>query len=156
MAWLTLNFGKHEGKSLPQVLFTDPDWFFWAYHEGVFEKRAGLRVEAERIYRRATAIRIPQNREETTLVEYMLYPGTGKFGGFEIVPKSRPAHEGSTPTLRATNIDMSFPCRLANYDKLGCRILVDGLKSLFFPDVKRLTRERCEDFFDSPSHFEHF
>jgi len=30
MAWSTLPFGKHKGKTLPQIVFADPDWFFWA------------------------------------------------------------------------------------------------------------------------------
>jgi hypothetical protein len=27
--WSKLYFGKHVGKSLPQILFYDPDYFFW-------------------------------------------------------------------------------------------------------------------------------
>ena len=30
MIWTTLNFSRHVGKTLPQILFSDPDWFFWA------------------------------------------------------------------------------------------------------------------------------
>jgi hypothetical protein len=28
--WLQLRFGKHEGKTLPQIVLSDPDYFFWA------------------------------------------------------------------------------------------------------------------------------
>ena len=154
MPWTTLNFGKHEGKSLPQVLFADPDWFFWACDQGVFERRDLLRREAATLRAKATSIRIPQDGGEPSRVEYLLYPTNGKFAGFEIVEESRPAHEGSTRTLRADHIDMSFPCRLANYDKLGCVILVRSFKSLFFDNESaRMTRARCEAFFDDLSHF---
>jgi len=37
MAWSILPFGKHKGKTLPQIVFTDPDWFFWAMEENVFK-----------------------------------------------------------------------------------------------------------------------
>jgi hypothetical protein len=37
MAWSTLNFGKHAGKTLPQIVFADPDWFFWAIETNVFK-----------------------------------------------------------------------------------------------------------------------
>jgi len=37
MRWSTLKSGKYEGKTLPQVLFKDPDYFFWAIEEGVFD-----------------------------------------------------------------------------------------------------------------------
>jgi hypothetical protein len=59
MAWSTLAFGKHKGKTLPQIVFTDPDWFFWAIEENVF--KGPLRREAERIDARARAIRIPMS-----------------------------------------------------------------------------------------------
>jgi hypothetical protein len=41
MRWTTLNFGTHEGKSLPQIVISDPDWFFWAVARGVFTGRGG-------------------------------------------------------------------------------------------------------------------
>jgi hypothetical protein len=154
MHWTTLNFGKHKGKSLPQVLFSDPDWFFWACNEGVFETRSLLRREAATLLSRATSIRIPKVLPGRNVVEYMLYPNSGKFSGFEIVQKSLPAHDGSTQTLRSDHIDMSFPCRLANYDKLGCAILVRNLKFVYFgSESARMTRARCEAFFDDLSHF---
>jgi len=31
MTWTELPFGKYVGMTLPQVLFTDPGWFFWAH-----------------------------------------------------------------------------------------------------------------------------
>lgn len=154
MPWKTLDFGKHEGSSLPQVLFRDPDWFFWAHGEGILAKRPLYRREAEAIYARATSIRIRQDGPERLRVEYLLQPTDGRFAGFEIVEESRPAHHGTTRTHRADHIDMSFPCRLVNYDKLGCAILVGDLKNLFFSDESiRMTRKRCEAFFDDLSHF---
>lgn len=46
-----LSFGKHSEKTLPQVLFRDPDWFFWAWEEGVFENRPEVYAEAECAFR---------------------------------------------------------------------------------------------------------
>jgi hypothetical protein len=28
MAWIKMTFGKHEGYTLPEILFRDPDWYF--------------------------------------------------------------------------------------------------------------------------------
>jgi hypothetical protein len=28
--WTIVDFSKHKGKSLPQIILHDPDWFFWA------------------------------------------------------------------------------------------------------------------------------
>ena len=68
--WSTLNFGKHSGKSLPQVLFADPDWFFWAVEKGVFGDRALLKKESELLRRRARNIKIPASRHPDPVVEY--------------------------------------------------------------------------------------
>ena len=44
MKWTTLNFGKHAGLSLPQIILCDADWFFWALNKGVFwGRQAGYR-----------------------------------------------------------------------------------------------------------------
>lgn len=57
MAWRILPFGKYKGKTLPQIVFADPDWFFWVVAVGF--KSGALAVEAEKIRHRATHIRIP-------------------------------------------------------------------------------------------------
>ena len=42
MNWTPLNFGKYEGKTLPQVMFKDPDWFFNGYEKGYFKNGYAL------------------------------------------------------------------------------------------------------------------
>jgi hypothetical protein len=152
MAWSTLPFGKHKGKTLPQIAFTDPDWFFWAIEENVF--KGPLRREAERIDARARAIRIPNNTAGDLEAEYLVHPPTGKFGNMEIVPASRPLHQGSSPAFRKDVIDLSVPRNIAPYDKLGCRTLVSSAKYVLFGSTStRMTKERCEAFFDNPANF---
>ena len=56
MKWTPLNFGKYEGKTLPQVMFEDADWFFDGHEKGYFKNR--LPLEAIEIYRRAHSIRV--------------------------------------------------------------------------------------------------
>lgn len=68
MKWTTLNFGKHSGLSLPQIILSDADWFFWALNKGVFWGR--LAIEAEELAARARAIKIPKPDPENWLVEY--------------------------------------------------------------------------------------
>ncbi len=60
VAWSELTFGKHKGKTLPQVLFADPEYFFWAYEERVF--KGGLAAEAEELAKRleSASRRTPQ------------------------------------------------------------------------------------------------
>lgn len=139
MAWSTLAFGKHKGKTLPQIVFADPDWFFWAIEENVF--KGPLRREAERIDARARAIRIPNNTAGNLEAEYLVHPPTGKFGNMEIVPASRPLHQGSSPAFRKDVIDLSVPRNIAPYDKLGCRTLVSSAKYVLFGSTStRMTK----------------
>jgi hypothetical protein len=156
MEWTTLNFGKHNGKTLPQVMFADPDWFFWAYEEGVF--RGSLAEEAEEVYRKACSIRVPSGailNEQEVVVEYYIHTPTGKFAKFELVPASRPSHLGSSPAFRSKAIDLSVPRRITPYDKLGGSSMISKLKYYLFGDSSyRMTRRRCEEFFEDDANFD--
>ena len=154
MPWTTLTFGKHRDKSLPQVIFSDPDWFFWALDEGVFEGKGRLENETRLLGRRARQIRIPSVNDEPKEAEYLIHPPTGKFATVEVVPASQPRHEGSSPSFRASVFDLSIPRQIAPYDKLDCANLLKKVKYCLFGDsVYRMTKRRCEDFFDDPSNF---
>jgi hypothetical protein len=154
MPWTPLWFGRHSGKTLPQVLFTDPDYFFWACEDGVFEDKRSLRREAAILQTKATSIRIPQQSDEPLQVEYNFYYSDHTSVGFHIVPSSQPLHEGSTPTERADHIDMSIPRRQKGYDKLGYRIFLRSLRFyLFGSESARMSRRRCEEFFDDDTNF---
>lgn len=152
MVWTQLGFGEHRGKTLPQILFKDPDWFFWAYEKNIF--KPDIKGEAFRIHPRATSIRIPASHGLDVEVEYFLHPPTGKFASATVVPRSKPVHEGSSQTYRKPVFDLSFPRKIASYDKLGGKNLIKSLKYYLFGDSKcRMTKERCEEFFDNDANF---
>ena len=46
MNWTIVNFGKYKGKTLPQIMFIDPDWFFYLMEQNAFEKHGPLVDEA--------------------------------------------------------------------------------------------------------------
>ena len=155
MVWTVLNFGKYQGKSLPQILFTDPDWFFWAMGEGVFAKKsASLKMEAEAIWEKAQRIRIPPSQPAGSEVEYVIHSGVNKLSSVEVVPPGRPPHLGSSPTIRRDEFDLSVARGIAKYDKFGGKVLVKAIKHYWFgSESARLTRQRCEAFFADPDHF---
>lgn len=70
MAWTVVNFGKYKGKNktLPQIVFDDPDWFFWALGVGAF--CGPLEAEADRLADRAQRIRIPDPDWRDLVAEY--------------------------------------------------------------------------------------
>jgi hypothetical protein len=152
MPWSILEFGKHAGKTLPQIVFSDPDYFFWAVEEGIF--KGSLRREAAILDARAQSILIPNNNAGNLLAEYVVHPPTQKFAHMEIVPASRPQHQGSSPTFQKNVIDLSVPRKIASYDKLGCRNLIASVKyALFGSKSARMSQKRCEAFFDDPTNF---
>jgi hypothetical protein len=149
--WTVVSFGKHKGKTLPQIVLVDPDWFFWAVEEQVFNRSAQLTSEAKEISRKARRIKVVAK----TRVEYAIHPHARKLADVSVVPASTPRHEGSSVTHVADFLDLSTARQVAPYDKLGGHIIVRALKFHVFGDENaRLTRKRCEGFFDNDSNFD--
>lgn len=160
MPWSILWFGKYSGKTLPQIMFVDPDWFFWACEDGAFRnKGARLKEEAEEIKRKSTSIRIPQNSSEKLIATYT-FSDKG-FADLEIASKGDLIHGGLYLTYPLRVIDFSqprepIPGERLYYDKQGYRIFLKNVKFILFGDRSyRMTRRRCEEFFDNDANFEH-
>jgi hypothetical protein len=154
MAWTPLDFGKYSGKTLPQVVLSDPDWFFSALEEGDFALREPYTSQSKDIHRKATHVRVPQGGQEKLVVEYTIHPGSRKFTGAELVPASRPHHSGASPTFRGDVFDLSALKGFAAYDNYGRSMLILFMKRCIFDDTdKRFTKKVCEEFFDNPDNF---
>jgi hypothetical protein len=148
--WSIINFGRHEGKSLPQILLCDPDWFFWAMDSGVFENRPNLLPEATRLAFTAKHIKIPRPNPEKWYIRYWI-TWDGKFQTFEILET---AGYVDPDVIRHDHLDLSFPRLLKKYDKLGCKLLLRSFRYYFFGSERApLTKKRCEEFFEDRSNF---
>ena len=151
MLWTPLQTEKHRGKTLPQVVFIDPDWFFYHYKKSWFD--FNHYYEAEELYQRATSIRIPQadNGEKREMEYVFLYD---KFVHMQLVPESLPYHRGSSRTSRNDIIDLSVPFSHSRYDKRAGKIIISNLKHIIFGNKShKMTKERCEEFFNGESNF---
>jgi hypothetical protein len=156
MDWSLLTWGEHKGKSLPQIIFTDPDWFFFTTEKGYFDNKGKkLLSEAKEVYYKACHIRIPQKGLIPLVAEYIIHKPTGKFGEMRIVPSDQPEHRGSSQTIRLSCIDMYIPRKVAPYDKFGYKVLISNIKKYLFNDRSyKMTKKRCEDFFSDHSNFD--
>jgi hypothetical protein len=150
MRWATLNFGKHASKTLPEIILSDADWFFWACDKGVFKGR--LANEAAELVQKARAIKIPKRRPENWQVEYS-YDDTGAFCGFRFVGADIPWPCGRRSIRRSPYLDLLCVRRGKPYDKRGCRNLLRDFRYHYFGDNKRLTKRRCEQFFSNKRNF---
>jgi hypothetical protein len=143
--WTILNFGKHSGKSLPEIILHDPDWFFWAIEDKVLDKR-GFKAEARELDFKARNIKIPRPPSEHWRVKYNFH--RGRFIGFEFVQVS------SAAETYPNRLDLSLAYREKHYDKLGSKLLLRRFKAYYFGDQKaRLTRKKCWEFFDNVANF---
>ena len=149
MRWATLTFGKHAGKTLPEIILSDADWVFWAFNKGVF--KGTLANEAEELVQRARAIKIRKRRPKRWQVEYS-YDDTGGFSGFRFVKVDSPWRCG-TRSLRLPYLDLSCVRRGKAYDKRGCRNLLRDFRYCYFGNHTRLTKQRCEEFFSDKDNF---
>jgi hypothetical protein len=148
--WSSLKAGKYAGRSLPQILFLDPD-VFWAVEKKVFQGR--LAAQAAELARKARHIKIPKPDPENWCVEYFFTP-ENKFSWYQFVDPERPGHVGSSITRRSKHIDMSVVRGACRYDKRGYKRFIKNLKRhLFGNSATRMTAERCEEFFDDRDNF---
>ena len=157
MEWTKLNFGKYIGKTLPQILFKDPCWFFDAYEYKKFQRMQDeLRSEANNIYIKARNI-LPTDSDYK--FEYFIY-AYSYLQSFEIVPidKQHPDSEGGNAFRSFFHpvLDMNFARQISRMtdvsgkDKVLYFIKNDILKL----GNKHLTQKKAEDFFSNPDNFD--
>jgi hypothetical protein len=128
--WSILTFGKHKGKSLPQILLSDPDWFFWAAERDVFRGR--FAEEASLLEYGGCNIKIPKPNPQEWCVRYYT-DRNGRFAGFDLIElATNPLQLDSIEIWREDRLDLSVPRRFKSYDKLGSRLLIRQFKEYFF------------------------
>jgi hypothetical protein len=87
MNWKILYFGKHKGKTLPEIVLSDPGWFFWAWKNDILKVRK--REEWLFLYRRAKAIKIPDVNGVKMQAKYLFTKnGRRELLEVELVPVS--------------------------------------------------------------------
>jgi hypothetical protein len=150
--WTIVSFGRHKGKTLPQIILSDPDWFFWAYDKDAFVNRPDLLFEATRLAFMAKNIKIPKPNPKGWQVRYVISQDK-KFQAFEIV-EAGPEYLDPMHVILDDHLDLSYPRSLKRYDKLGYRLFMRNFRHYFFGTERySLTKKRCEGFFEDRSNF---
>ena len=146
MKWKELQVEKFAGKSLPQVLGRDPDWFYWAGENGVY--KGELLAQAKVLGRRSRKIKIPTGK----VALYFTNPlANNSFDNFRIENNSVPK-TGNHCVARLEYLDMYIPRSIKEYDKLGYQNFLQTFKEEFF-EGGNLTKKRLEEFWGNPSNF---
>lgn len=151
MKWRPLTFGKHKGKTIPQILLDDPDWFFYAVENEIF--RGHPLFEANIALRRSKKI-ILKGRPRGSYAFEWTFDQDGRFCSLDVIDPGRYWHVGSSRRMRTNSIDLSELYNRNAYDKRGYKRLLKDMRRILFGDkVRRLTRERCDAFFSVPDNF---
>ncbi len=146
MRWTMVPFGRYKGKTLPEIVVRDLDWFFWALPK--FYGR--LADEARDLALKARAIKIPKSKKGKLEIEYQ-YEFDHRFCGFSFVKADSPHY--TRWTTRLPYLDLSWPLRGKKYDKRAGRIMIRDFRINYFGKHKRLTKARCEGFFSNDRNF---
>jgi len=154
MEWSILIFGKHTGKTLPQVVLEDPDWFFIAYERGEFVRNKQFLSESNRIFDKASSVKVPSTGGERMVAEYSIDPFTRKFSAIEVVPELAPFNPEWIWSFRKRVIDLTAARNILFSDTTGGERIALQVKDLLFGKDSKLTRELCERFFNDEGNFD--
>jgi hypothetical protein len=147
--WTRLNFGKHASRILPQVVLLDPNWFFWAVSNGVFNGRLEFEAAADALALRARNIRIPKRQPKDWEVEYR-WDRDGRFLGFGFVKAKSVFYH---PLFnRLPHLNLAYIRRESVHDIRNCRQLIRDFRYHYFGGLN-LTKARCEQFFENELNF---
>lgn len=157
---ITLEFGKHEGKSLEWLFFHDLGYVWY-----LVNARANFKDDPEAGYRfyelvrRASHLRIPglcpycENRPITQM--YLVHkPGGGLAQVFFECDTCEPMGPiSTTPHVPS----FCAPDWYKKYDKAGASVMVAAIKVAYFGSASvRMSQKRMETFFDNPENFVSF
>jgi hypothetical protein len=138
-------------ETLPQIIFRDPDWFFWACKQHIFNEPP-LSDEARDLYRKARSIRVPTSPSgKARDAIHVVHRASGLFERLEFVDRDEELH---LPGPRLGVIDLGFPRDQMNYDKEGGTLIIKQLNRKVLGDPARWTKRDCEAFFDNQGNFD--
>ena len=155
--WLDLRFTKYKGRSLPEIIFLDPNWFFWSCEQKIFKANINemLVSQADSLFKKATHIKPPFIGKGRPVVQYFVNQRNGKFAQIKVVSDTiMPSELGVTPIFTKTAIDWSIPRNLNFNDKEGTESIVRRTKILYFGVDFHMSRARAEEFFDDDRRFD--
>ena len=134
---------------MPQIVLTDPNWFYWAYGSSIF--REPLDEEAAEVASSASFIKIPKKDWNNWRIHYQL-SANNRFLDFSIID-AQTASQLSPNAITCTHLDLSFPARLRNYGhRLRYDLMLKSFRQHYFGGSEP-SRCDCESFFHNFENF---
>jgi hypothetical protein len=150
ISWRRLNFTERKEKTLPQLILSRPDYFYWGLGKGVFDD-VFLKEQADVLEFRARHIKIPRQQRSEKLVDYC-FDENDRFLKLEIVNARTPWNPCAT--FRLPHIDFSVLRRCNSHDMESGTCFIRSFKAAFFGNPsRRLDQANCEIFFNDQANF---
>jgi len=152
---MTLEFGKHRGKTLEWLFFNDPGYVKWMIDKNVassLKRRARDRFEY--LVRRAMNLAVPgkcRHCNRPISLMSLTKDTSGRLAQVEFLCDKCPPIGGSRSLLTAPSF--FIPDSLKSYKKGGEKVLVDSIKYAYYGEDLQMSQAEMEEFFDEPSNF---
>jgi hypothetical protein len=145
--WLPVPFGKHIGKTLPELLINDPSYFFWALAKGIFLGK--LSHQAQIVAARARHV-LPPISEPNDHQYAMRFNERGKLESVAIMKMAPDL--GDVLPLR--HFDFSVFCLLGRREAKTKVKILNWLKGELFGREGPISQEACEAFLSDDDNFD--
>jgi hypothetical protein len=146
--WSVVNFGKYEGKTLPEIALNYPDYFVWAQREGVFRSRGiDLERQAQDVAFKASHILPPRSNPKMWEIQYAFDLEMDFLGCF-VLKTDGPEKSGFVIVRREPCFNLFYLARLNRNKRDPCNQLLGHFRYLYFAGKSFLTRTDCEQFLD--------
>lgn len=154
MEWLIVNFGiyEDEDKTLPEIILENPDYFLFCFEKDIFKYYDDLKFQAEELYSKIRAIKIPENHSPDLVCEYLNNSKTGIINTIQLNYKD--ARRDDNCVYRESYIDLAFPREFNPDAKRVTNKLLPQLFFILFGDRDvLLSKTMCENFFSDDYNF---
>ena len=146
-SWTPLTLPRHADRTLPQVLWLEPGYVFWAFDKGFLNGLIG--AEAEQLLKLARSIRLP--RGTVPLAADYIVDRAGRLVDMEISLASTPR---SGMRLDRIDLGAAYDLSRPRRDLTADKLLVRAVKTIVFGSAgARVNRRRAEQFFEEPDNF---
>jgi|ADurb_Gel_03_Slu_FD_contig_51_1641286_length_564_multi_1_in_0_out_0_1 hypothetical protein len=158
-----LRHGKHKGKSVESLFFSDPGYVYWMVKKGIHEDAKWFSFDEQArfqtLLRRASHLRIPGLCPWCGLRPVSrMFMTIHASGGLATVSFDCSVCEPSGSSF-STPMKPSFytPDIFRSYDKTGGKVLVQAIKRAYFGNKShRMTDQRLSEFWDNKDNFVDF
>lgn len=134
MYWAKVDFGTHKGKTLPEIILQDPDYFIWCIDKAIFNNHPELVDEADSLWRKMRSIKIPNNENNEMVVDYKIDNEKSEIN--RIILNGVDTQRDKNTVHRAGYLDLSFAHYYSNEKRNATIKVLPEIFKIVFGEMK--------------------